>query len=139
MYICDFAFLSDSFQLLKQSATHLPTFNQKINEQLPHFHPLRRQTAQEGGTTTLQINIGKRCNLICKHCHVESGPTRTENMERKTAERLVHLIKNSSNVHTVDLTGGAPELNENFKYIVKESRAAKKNVIDRYFHVVGFF
>lgn len=52
-------------------------------------------------------------------------------MDRKTAERLAYLIKNSPSVQTVDLTGGAPELNENFKYLVEESRKYNKNVIDR--------
>jgi radical SAM/Cys-rich protein len=79
----------------------------------------------------LQINIGKRCNLTCHHCHVESGPTRTENMEKKEIERLIYLLKKSKTIHTVDLTGGAPELNPNFKYIVEESRALGHKILDR--------
>ncbi|MCB0351308.1 MAG: arsenosugar biosynthesis radical SAM protein ArsS [Bdellovibrionales bacterium] len=79
----------------------------------------------------LQVNIGKRCNQACHHCHVESGPLRTENMESPTAERLIELLHTSPNIHTVDITGGAPELNPNFKKIVVAARRLGKKVIDR--------
>jgi len=117
-------------ELFQESTKHLPTFDQTIKEKTS-FYPLRRETIETGGITTLQINIGKRCNLTCRHCHVESGPTRTENMEKKTADRLVELMKNSTNVKTIDLTGGAPELNPHFKYIITEARKLGKEVIDR--------
>lgn len=80
---------------------------------------------------TLQINIGKFCNLACHHCHVEAGPLRTERMNETTAERLIHLITNSKDITTVDLTGGAPELNPHFRSIVIAARAASKEVIVR--------
>ncbi|MBI4374617.1 MAG: DUF3641 domain-containing protein, partial [Deltaproteobacteria bacterium] len=79
----------------------------------------------------LQINVGKLCDLACLHCHVEAGPKRTEIMERKTAERLMELLKKSPAIQTVDLTGGAPELNPNFHYLVEESRTLGREVIDR--------
>lgn len=79
----------------------------------------------------LQVNIGKRCNQACNHCHVESGPNRIENMELKTVERLLQLLKNATQVHTVDITGGAPELNPHFRYFVGEIRKMGKQVIDR--------
>lgn len=79
----------------------------------------------------LQINVGKLCDLACGHCHVEAGPKRTEIMEKKTAERLMELLEKSSTIHTVDLTGGAPELNPNFRFLVSESRRLGKLVIDR--------
>lgn len=79
----------------------------------------------------LQINVGKLCDLACLHCHVEAGPKRTEIMERKTAERLMNLLKKSSTIQTVDLTGGAPELNPNFRFLVSESRRLDREVIDR--------
>ncbi len=79
----------------------------------------------------LQVNIGRLCNLACHHCHVEAGPKRVENMESKTVERLIELLEVSPSIHTVDLTGGAPELNPNFRRLVTESRRLKKSVIDR--------
>ena len=79
----------------------------------------------------LQVNIGRLCNLACHHCHVEAGPKRTENMESSTVDRLIELLKNSETIHTVDLTGGAPELNPNFRRFVKASRDLGKQVIDR--------
>lgn len=79
----------------------------------------------------LQINVGKLCDIACLHCHVEAGPNRKEVMERKTAERLMELLKKSPTVQTVDLTGGAPELNPNFRYLVDESIKLGREVIDR--------
>ncbi len=87
---------------------------------------LQRTRAQ-----TVQINIGRRCNQACHHCHVESGPRRTENMTWRTAKRLVDVILASPAVETVDLTGGAPELNPNFRWMVRELREHGFKVIDR--------
>ena len=81
--------------------------------------------------TILQVNIGKRCNQACHHCHVESGPNRTENMELETVERLLELLHHEPQIHTIDITGGAPELNPHFRYFVKEIRKMGKQVIDR--------
>lgn len=100
-----------------------PNFEDKIKET---NNPLYRNKLR-----ALQINIGKVCNLACLHCHVESGPLRSEKMNAKTAVRLVHLIHKSKDIQTVDLTGGAPELNEYFRMIVTSSREAKKEVIVR--------
>ena len=79
----------------------------------------------------LQINVGKLCDLACQHCHVEAGPNRTENMQAPTVERILELLANAPAVHTVDLTGGAPELNPHFRTLVREARALGKTVIDR--------
>jgi radical SAM/Cys-rich protein len=81
--------------------------------------------------TTVQVNVGKICNQACQHCHVEAGPKRTESMSSRTAERVLSLLKSSSGVNTVDITGGAPELNPNFRRLVEESRAQGLHVIDR--------
>lgn len=79
----------------------------------------------------LQVNLGKLCNLTCVHCHVEAGPTKTrENMDRRTAEAVMAYLKNS-NMRTLDLTGGAPELNPNFRYLVTETHQLGIHVIDR--------
>lgn len=79
----------------------------------------------------LQVNIGKVCNQACHHCHVESGPNRTENMVLETVDRLLDLLRKEPQIHTVDITGGAPELNANFRYFVTEIRKMGKEVIDR--------
>lgn len=80
---------------------------------------------------TLQINIGKLCNQACLHCHVEAGPKRPENMTTETVDRLLSLLAEAPSIKTVDITGGAPELNPNFRRLVTTARALKKNVIDR--------
>ncbi len=80
---------------------------------------------------TLQVNIGRRCNQACHHCHVESGPNRTENMDERTVNRVIELLNKSSSIHTVDVTGGAPELNPLFRKLVLAAREANRKVIDR--------
>ena len=80
---------------------------------------------------TLQINVGKLCNQACNHCHVEAGPRRTEIMPSNVADRILTLLSATPSVEIVDLTGGAPELNPNFRRLVVESRRMKKHVIDR--------
>jgi radical SAM/Cys-rich protein len=81
--------------------------------------------------TTLQINVGKLCNQACHHCHVEAGPKRTEIMRANVAERIMTLLGATPSIRTVDITGGAPELNANFRWLVSESRRMGKQVIDR--------
>ena len=78
-----------------------------------------------------QINVGKLCNMTCRHCHVDSGPDRTdENMDRATVEACLRAIDRSG-AHTIDLTGGAPELNPHFEYLVDECVRRGLHVIDR--------
>ncbi|MEE9452044.1 MAG: arsenosugar biosynthesis radical SAM (seleno)protein ArsS [Gammaproteobacteria bacterium] len=79
----------------------------------------------------LQINVGKKCNQACHHCHVDAGPKRTEQMSKAIFDQLLTLLKDNIDLHTIDLTGGAPELNSNFRYFVSEARALGKHVIDR--------
>ncbi|MEL6490182.1 MAG: arsenosugar biosynthesis radical SAM (seleno)protein ArsS [Cyanobacteria bacterium J06621_3] len=81
--------------------------------------------------TTLQINLGRRCNLSCAHCHVEAGPHRTEELSTKVCDQLVTMIERFEQIKTVDLTGGAPEMNYGFKPIVEAARAKGKEVIVR--------
>jgi len=79
----------------------------------------------------LQVNVGKYCNMTCSHCHVEAGPTKTEeNMNRGTAEAVIRFLERSG-IKTIDLTGGAPELNPHFDYLVTESRIRGAHVMDR--------
>ena len=79
---------------------------------------------------TLQVNLGYLCNLSCVHCHVNAGPTRTELMDRSTVEQVIALIDRTC-IGTLDLTGGAPELNPHFRYLVSEARSRGVRVIDR--------
>lgn len=79
----------------------------------------------------LQVNVGKLCDLACTHCHVEAGPKRTEIMALATVERVLELLAAAPAVHTLDLTGGAPEMNPHFRTLVREARAKGKTVIDR--------
>jgi len=79
----------------------------------------------------LQINVGKRCNQACHHCHVESGPKRTEGVDARTVDRLLDLLERSPGVECLDLTGGAPELSPHFRTLVERGRAAGVRVMDR--------
>ncbi len=88
--------------------------------------PLQKQTI-----TTLQINLGKRCNLACKHCHVEASPNRTEELSQEVYSQLIALIEQFSQIETIDLTGGAPEMLYGFKPLVAAARQAGKQVIVR--------
>jgi radical SAM/Cys-rich protein len=80
---------------------------------------------------TLQVNVGKLCNQACHHCHVDASPKRTEVMSRATAERVLELLTKSTPIRELDLTGGAPELNPNFKLLVEGARAHNCSVIVR--------
>ena len=85
-----------------------------------------------GSLTDLQINLGKLCNQTCTHCHVEAGPTKTrENMDGAVAERILELAGDCSSLRTVDLTGGAPEMNPHFRRLVEAFRQRGLRVIDR--------
>jgi radical SAM/Cys-rich protein len=89
--------------------------------------PLRR----EHPPRILQINVGKLCNQACHHCHVDAGPKRTEVMTRATAERVMELLEASADVRAVDLTGGAPELNPSFAFLVRGARGLGRSVTVR--------
>ncbi len=83
------------------------------------------------GITVLQINLGKRCNLACTHCHVEAGPKRTEELSPDICEQLISIIHKFPEIKIVDLTGGAPEMNYGFKPLVEAAKATGKQVIVR--------
>jgi radical SAM/Cys-rich protein len=89
------------------------------------FPPLRRRKLD-----TLQVNLGYVCNQTCLHCHVNAGPTRTESMARPTMEQVLEYLA-ASGATTIDLTGGAPELNPHFRDLVRSARAQGARVIDR--------
>jgi radical SAM/Cys-rich protein len=80
---------------------------------------------------TLQINVGKLCNQACHHCHVDAGPKRTEIMTSAVARRVVELVRRSTCINEVDITGGAPELNANFAFLVERTRELGRSVTVR--------
>ncbi|QLE43880.1 radical SAM/Cys-rich domain protein [Nostoc sp. C052] len=100
--------------------TPVTPFNHKLSS------PLTKK-----GITVLQINLGKRCNLSCTHCHVEAGPKRTEELSPEICEQLISLIHKFPEIKIVDLTGGAPEMNYGFKPLVEAAKATGKQVIVR--------
>jgi radical SAM/Cys-rich protein len=83
------------------------------------------------GPRTLQVNVGKLCNQACHHCHVDAGPKRREQMNADTAERVIRMLERSAGAETIDITGGAPELNQNFRFLVEAARALGRRVIVR--------
>ena len=105
-------------------ATPTPSF-QSILEQ--HGMPV----LERHGISTVLINVGKVCNQACRHCHVDAGPKRTESMTARTAERVLTLLNASTGIATVDITGGAPELNPNFRRLVEQCASQGRHVIDR--------
>jgi radical SAM/Cys-rich protein len=90
------------------------------------FGPLTRARV-----TTLQVNVGRLCNLACHHCHVEAGPKRAESLSAEVAGRLLELLAASPGVEVLDLTGGAPEMNPHFQRLVTGARQLGRRVIDR--------
>jgi radical SAM/Cys-rich protein len=78
----------------------------------------------------LQVNMGRYCNLACIHCHVESGPTRTEMMSRETVDAVLRFLA-GTNIPTLDITGGAPELHPDFDYLVASARELGRHIMDR--------
>ena len=105
---------------LETGSESLTSFKQKLGAPLIK-RPIR----------VLQINLGRRCNLACTHCHVEAGPTRVEELSPKVCDQLIELIQKFPQIETVDLTGGAPEMNYGFKPIVEAARASDREVIVR--------
>lgn len=96
----------------------------------------------------MQLNIGKICNLACKHCHVEAGPHRTEHMSKQTMDDCLYVFK-KHHFKVMDITGGAPEMIPHFEYLVEEARKIAKEVIvrtnlcillqDKYKHLIDFY
>ena len=89
------------------------------------FPAIRRERLE-----TLQVNLGYKCNQSCVHCHVNAGPTRTEQMDRETVDTVLRYLE-ASGVGTLDITGGAPELNPHFRELVERARSLGVHVIDR--------
>lgn len=99
---------------------------------LPFAARVRREGVhlKRAGIDTVQINVGKLCNQTCVHCHVEAGPKRSEIMDRRTAELALEFAR-AAGAQTVDITGGAPELNPSFRFLVEQARRDGCHVMDR--------
>jgi len=99
----------------------------------PFEAPMRRaglDPLHATGITVFQINVGKLCNQTCKHCHVDAGPDRQESMSHEIAELCIAALARTD-IPTVDITGGAPELNSNFRWLVEQARQLGRHVMDR--------
>lgn len=125
--------------LLKRRSPLASTdYQQSVLESLPLNNSDFSQRLADQGWETLQpaeleifqINLGKLCNMTCRHCHVDASPDRKEIMTRETIDLCLSAL-DQTKAHTVDLTGGAPELNPNFRYLVDQCVARGKQVIDR--------
>lgn len=101
-----------------------PGFEEKL--QAVGLYPLKPVS-----TEIFQINVGKMCNQVCKHCHVDAGPDRKEIMTRGTMLLCLDVLRQNPSFKTVDLTGGAPELNPEFRWFVEEIRKLGKKIIVR--------
>jgi radical SAM/Cys-rich protein len=107
-----------------QAAWTTPSFERAVA--IHHPVPLKAESI-----STLQVNVGKVCNQTCHHCHVDAGPKRTESMSKTTMDQILDVLDRTPQITTVDITGGAPEMNPHFEYLVEQSRARGRKVIDR--------
>lgn len=98
-----------------------PSFFERVSEE-------NRWT--EDGLGTLQMNVGLRCNLACKHCHVESSPARTEEMSKEVMEACLK-VAHDRGIGTIDITGGAPEMNPSYEWLIREAAATNARVMTR--------
>jgi len=114
----DLAIASNQVAILENTNGSIPKFRDKLKE--IGLYPLR-----PAGIEILQINVGYMCNITCEHCHVDAGPDRKEIMTRETMQHCLNAIDNSD-IRTVDLTGGAPEMNPHFLWFVEE--LSKRNI-----------
>lgn len=106
-----------------EAMEHVPKFSAKLRESGVKLH---REAIE-----VMQLNIGFYCNQACTHCHVDSSPLRKQMMTREIADKCIDIVRKSPSINVVDLTGGAPELNREFRYLVEECTKLGKEVIDR--------
>ncbi len=114
---------AEQLRLLHGAGDDVPTFADALRR-AKHF-PLRA-----AGIRVLQVNVGKLCNQTCHHCHVDAGPDRRESMSRETADACLDVLERHD-IPTLDITGGAPEMNPQFRHLVERARQLKRRVIDR--------
>lgn len=117
------AVAAEQLVILNKTVTPANAFDQVLTEKgMDQLHA--------DGVEILQVNVGKLCNMTCRHCHVDAGPDRREIMTRETIDQCLDALRNSQ-IKTLDLTGGAPEMNPDFRYFVSEARSLDVHVIDR--------
>lgn len=122
-----------------ESLNYIPKFFEKVEN---------KEFLYTSSMDTMQLNIGKICNLACKHCHVEAGPHRKEYMKKEIMDDCLYVFK-KHNFKVMDITGGAPEMMPNFEYLVEESGKIAKEVIvrtnltilldEKYSHLIDFY
>lgn len=117
-------FQLDVLNQARRQGESFPAFASKLRE--AGLFPL-----QATGISTLQLNVGKMCNQVCKHCHVDAGPDRKEIMTRATMQQCLAALRAAPGIQTVDLTGGAPEMNPDFRWLVEEVSALGRQLIVR--------
>lgn len=100
---------------------HLIPFQEKLMQS--NLYPLTTKAID-----IFQVNVGKMCNQVCKHCHVDAGPDRKEIMTKETMQQCIDILKTHPQFTTVDLTGGAPEMNPNFIWFVKEIKKVNASI-----------
>ncbi len=113
---------SEQLKMLEQPSS-TPPFETQLHR--VGLYPLRAT-----GISVFQINVGKLCNQTCRHCHVDAGPDRSETMSLETAEECIRALA-KTDIPTVDITGGAPELNPHFRWLVEQARGLGRHVMDR--------
>jgi radical SAM/Cys-rich protein len=101
-----------------------------MHDTLPLLEKIGFPAIRRGKLETLQVNVGYRCNQSCFHCHVNAGPNRTEEMTGDIADLVLEFVRRRK-IATLDITGGAPELNQNFRRLVREARKLGVKVMDR--------
>lgn len=114
----------------QNSTSKINRFHRKLEETHLDLSPL--------GIETLQVNITKLCNQACHHCHVDSSPKRTEQMSKLTVDQCLKVLAQNPSIKNLDITGGAPELNPHFDYMVGEARKLNKHVMVRHNLTVTF-
>lgn len=102
----------------------MTSFHEKLSDN--GLYPL-----QSTGTEILQINLGKMCNQVCTHCHVDAGPDRKEIMTKEIMQLCINALDKHPSIHTIDLTGGAPEMNPHFRWFVEEIKKLNRHIIVR--------
>ncbi len=111
-------------EVLQREPERFPSFEEQLKT--IGLFPLKPT-----GVEVFQINIGKMCNQVCKHCHVDAGPDRKEIMTQETMQQCLDVLAANPSLQTVDLTGGAPEMNPNFRWFVEGIKALDRHVIVR--------
>ena len=112
----------------------MPALCTEAQEQMQAFPSFADRVGEFGSTetelTTLQMNVGLKCNLACKHCHVESSPSRTEEMSKVTMEQCLKVVRDHG-IEVIDITGGAPEMNPNYEWLIRAAAETGARVMTR--------